>query len=258
MKHHSPSDRKMKPMSFTLIELLVVIAMMAILAAILLPALNSARERGKSASCINNLKQSSMAAEFYSSDYDGYVVSDGYRVLKDGELYYFYGGVAYALGYLPGSRVEASKVDMPVMHCSQSNDTVDIYGGYGRMVQLTSINAGEYYDTTRYGAYYSATKLGSYWGHFDNVKLMKSPTTTFLLVDSGIAAKTSGDLAGNYIVTSSNSSGYGNIALRHNERANVSYFDGHAAALSSGQLYDRGIRHVIIGFGPEGYQKALP
>ena len=72
MKSISLSTRKVKPAGFTLIELLVVIAIIAILAAILLPALNSARERGRSASCINNLKQLASAMSQYNNDNDDY------------------------------------------------------------------------------------------------------------------------------------------------------------------------------------------
>lgn len=88
---------------FTLIELLVVIAIIAILAAMLLPALNKARNKAKAIGCVNDLKQNLTVMHLYQDGNSGWILS------YDGGKNH-YGRVLIDAGYIPG----VSYLDAPL------------------------------------------------------------------------------------------------------------------------------------------------
>lgn len=69
-QHLCPGKRGRKSQGFTLVELLVVLAVIALLAGLLLPALMSAKQKGRAISCLSNLRQLGLAAQLYADDFN--------------------------------------------------------------------------------------------------------------------------------------------------------------------------------------------
>lgn len=198
---------------FTLIELLVVVAIIAILAGMLLPALNNTRDRAKSVKCIGNLKQDLSASLLYGNDYGGDLLTC-YFV---GSTEYDWHHVFQFNGYFGNKNKVRTKSIEDLIQCPKlkQESFLSQYVVYG-MPHMTAFK-NEFMNY----------KGGDYY--IFRSKMIRNSSVFPLLSDSGIVIN--GKLYG-YITNywEKSEANAGTVLLIHSKRANMAFLDGHVAS----------------------------